>query len=174
MKNFINSNRQFIKWSLFLLWWSGYIKLMSKIHDTAALQGAWNGDDMLVFLISVMFFLITMGLWVNSGKLFVWSHPKLPKPVYHDNGIFYIKWKKENVKPADGQTSIEVTLFEDKLFYLKKINVFNASYIEDLQKKIQKSLDDYSNTNTLFIEKWNGDAYTSKAIERDQKLKKII
>lgn len=162
MKNFINSKRQFIKWCLFLLCWTGYIKLMSKFLDIvpAKLWPVPYVPYLLVVVISMALFLFTIMDVADSGRLFVWFYPKLPKSVYHDNGIFYIKWENENVKPADGQTSIQVILFDDKLFYLKKINVFEASDLEDLQEKIQKSLDDYSNTKTLFIEKWNGDAYT--------------
>lgn len=162
MKKFIDTHRQLSNWILFFVWWATFAIIVTKVFV--------NLSFFIIFCLMFCTSAICASEYLSDDHLFSFIFPKLPKTVYHDKGLFYIRVTKYS-------TMSQVTLYEDKLFYLKKIDrYYDCTDIEELKKKIQSTLEKryVSKVDSKKFDEWDGNVYTSKSIAREEKLKKII
>lgn len=169
--------KQLIKWFLFVLYWTMFIIGTVQFFNFA---NEPVGHNLPFFILAAIALCAVVGGPIytleTENCLFIFS-PKLPKPVYHDSGIYYIK-SSIYCRFSNFNNFI---LYEDRIWYLKKIEeYYNITNTEDLKHRIQYSLDKYHKKTQdkirkkKIIDDWDGDVYSSKSIARQEKLKRII
>ncbi len=173
--------RQFSRWLLFLihilitLYIPYYYYNYSGVRTT--LWFLFTVFSVIWIMFNIINIIIVRDKDIDLRANFIsYLRPKLPKKVFHESGIYYIKYD-----PVKNNYHI----YKFGLIRLRSISTFDADYIDSelhLSSKCKELLDgkfhkiikekNLIKSKSDVLNKWDG--YTSDKVRRDFKIKEII